>query len=383
MSTTSSSCSASSKVCIPLSAQNHAQSTQTRANSPPAAFSNGKVPSNKQIDVAMNSALAHKSLNSPSKKLSTEGQKLVGDLKTVIEQAKILLLTKNEGNLLQDFIWQAEQITGAGATLPGAPVDKDTAKQHGNEALDGLRTLGTLLISNGQFRKLLSDATVLLRDIAGDAAQNTANKVKPSEERLNNLDQPAEDNTWHDTPDMSKDKLRAQAKQSLPFGKGDAKQAVGDINQAAHPDGSRDPRDTAQLGAHEGQSGQSTGLNAQAALNVAKDKVDQNVSEEDKDKARARRDQLNNYVKGKMPQERREQTIWRLKKMVVEIQGHQDYQRAIETLLRLAEEYGGHTRNVTQQATGTVKGAHSDNALQTAEADIKVCVPGFHSENAH
>jgi hypothetical protein len=29
-------------------------------------------------------------------------------------------------------------------------------------------------------------------------------------------------------------------------------------------------------------------------------------------------------LKDKMPQERREQTIWRLKKMVVEIQGHQD-----------------------------------------------------------
>jgi hypothetical protein len=350
---------------------------------PLLAFSNGKVPSNKQIDVALNSALASKPLSTPSKKLSSEGQKLVGDLKTVIEQAKILLLTKNEGNLLQDFIWQAEQITGAGTQLPGAPVDKDTAKQHGNEALDGLRTLGTLLISNGQFRKLLSDASVLLRDIAGDAAQNTANKVKPSEDKLNQIDKPADDNTWHDTPELSAEKLKAQAKQSLPFGKGDAKQAAGDINQAAHPDGSRDPRDTAQLGAHEGQTGQSTGLNAQAALNVAKDKVDQNVSEEDKDKARARRDQLNNYLKGKMPEERRDQTIWRLKKMVVEIQGHQDYQRAIETLLRLAEQYTGHTKTVTQQATGTVKGAHQDDALKTAEADLKVCKTGFHSDNAH
>jgi len=110
------------------------------------AFTNGKVPSNKQIDVALNSALASKPLNSPSKKLSTEGQALVGDLKKVIEQAKILLLTKNEGNLLQDFIWQAEQINGGDAALPNAPVDKDTAKQHGSEALDGLRTLGTLLL---------------------------------------------------------------------------------------------------------------------------------------------------------------------------------------------------------------------------------------------
>jgi hypothetical protein len=346
------------------------------------AFANGKVPSNKQIDIALNSALASKPLSSPSKKLSTEGQKLVGDLKNVIEQAKVLLLTKNDGNLLQDFIWQAEQITGAGAPLPGAPVDKDTARQHGNEALDGLRTLGTLLISNGQFRKLLQDATVLLRDMAGDAAQNTANKVKPSQDRLNDIDRPADDNTWHDTPDMSRDNLRNQAKQNLPFGsrgeaKQEMKQAAGDVNQAAHPDGSRDPRDTARAGAHEGQTGQSTGMNAQGALNVAKEKVDQNMSEEDKDKARARRDQLNNYLKGKMPEERREQTIWRLKKMVVEIQGHQDYQRAIETMLRLAEQYAGHGKNVSQQATGTVKGAHQDDALQVAEADLKTLLERF------
>lgn len=341
------------------------------------AFANGKVPSNKQIDIALNSALASKVLSSPSKKLSSEGQKLVNDLKTVIEQAKILLLTKNDGNLLQDFIWQAEQITGANAPLPNTPVDKDTARQHGNEALDGMRTLGTLLISNGQFRKLLSDATVLLRDIAGDAAQNTANKVKPSEERLNRLDEPAEDNTWHDTPDLSKENLRNQAQSKLPFGKQEAKNMAGDVNQAANPDGSRDPRDTAQRGTQEGQTGQSTGLDARAAVETAKQKVDQNVSEEDKDKARARRDQLNNYIKGKMPEERREQTIWRLKKMVVEIQGHQDYQRAIETLLRLAEQYAGHGKNLGKQATGTVQGAHQDDALQTAEADLKTLLERF------
>lgn len=78
----------------------------------------------------------------------------MSDLRDVIEQAKILLLTKNEGNLLQDFIWQTSQISGGNAKLPGAPIDKTTAQQHGNQALDGLRTLGTLLISNGQFRKL-------------------------------------------------------------------------------------------------------------------------------------------------------------------------------------------------------------------------------------
>ena len=79
---------------------------------------------------------------------------LVADLRDVILKAKHLFLTKNEGDLLQDFIWQSQSVSGGDAKLPGAPVDKATAQQHGNDAAAGLRTLGTLIISNGQFRKL-------------------------------------------------------------------------------------------------------------------------------------------------------------------------------------------------------------------------------------
>ena len=109
----------------------------------------------------MNSALASKALSNPPAKLSSEGRALVADLRDVIEQAKILLLTKNEGNLLQDFIWQTQHIGGGDAKLPGAPIDKATAQQHGNEAVEGLRTLGTLILSNGQFRKLRMFSSLL------------------------------------------------------------------------------------------------------------------------------------------------------------------------------------------------------------------------------
>lgn len=102
----------------------------------------------------MNTALEWKGLNKPSNKLSPEGQKLVADLRDVIQKSKELLLSKNSGNLLQDFIWQTQQIGSGDAKGINAPVDKDTAKQHGQQAVEGLRTLGTLLITNGQFRKL-------------------------------------------------------------------------------------------------------------------------------------------------------------------------------------------------------------------------------------
>ncbi|SMY28200.1 unnamed protein product [Zymoseptoria tritici ST99CH_1A5] len=347
-----------------------------------AAFANGKVPSNKQIDVAMNSALEWKGLKSPSSKLSTEGQKLVGDLRKVIEQAKVLLLTKNQGDLLQDFIWQTQHLGSGDANKVSAPIDKDTAQQHGQQALEGLRTLGQLIITNGQFRKLLKDASVLVRDIAGDAAQNAANKVNPGEEELSRIDEPAQDNTWHDAPDLSKDNLKKQAQAKIPIGKKDLEKAAGDVNQAADPNNSRDPNQTADLAAREAQQGQkNTSIDPKAGAQQAKENAkklyDERVDEEDKQKAREYREKTNEYFKKKMPKERREQTIYRLKKMVVEIQGHSDYQQAIDTLLRLAEEYNGHAKSVADQTTGAVKGAHSQTSLQRAEADLKTLLERF------
>ena len=102
----------------------------------------------------MNSALETRPLAKPSTKLSQEGHVLVKDLRDVIEKAKLLLLTKNEGNLIQDFIYQCTKITSGDAKSPNAPIDRATAQQHGNEAVEGFKTLGQLLISNGQFRKL-------------------------------------------------------------------------------------------------------------------------------------------------------------------------------------------------------------------------------------
>ena len=313
------------------------------------AFSNGKVPSvsqlgpsgssqlltllqNKQIDVALNSALAHRSLSSPSQKLSAEGRELVQDLREVIKQAKYLMLTKNEGNLLQDFIWQTQGINAANTSLPGAPTDKATAQQHGNEALDGLRTLGTLLLSNGQFRKLLTDASVLLRDIAGDAATNVAGRVKPSEDQLSQIDKPAEDNTWHDVPSRGdiRGSIQEQYNKQKPFSRSDAKEAAGSARDAAQsrPE-TNQPADqlSQQEGARVGQEG------ASAGADHLKQKASENVPDETKDKARNVANRGKAYLGDKMPAERREQTIWRLKKMIVEIQGHSDCKSALDLLL--------------------------------------------------
>ena len=109
---------------------------------------------NEQIDIALNSFLASKAISSPPEKLSDEGRALIADVGDVIKQAQHLLLSKNDGNLIQDFLWQTQQFDPKSVNVPGAPLDKETAKKHGDDALEGFRTLGMLIIRNGQFRKL-------------------------------------------------------------------------------------------------------------------------------------------------------------------------------------------------------------------------------------
>lgn len=55
---------------------------------------------------------------------------------------------------------------------------------------------------------------MLLRDIAADASQKAANQVRPGEDQLAQIDAPAEENVWHEKPNVSKDDLKNRLKKN-------------------------------------------------------------------------------------------------------------------------------------------------------------------------
>jgi hypothetical protein len=179
----------------------------------------------------------------------------------------------------------------------------------------------------------VSDATVLIRDIAADASQKAAEQVRPSEEQLSQIDAPAEENTWHEKPNINKDDLKAKLKKKS------------DKPSAASP-----------------STGEATG-------------AADNESEESRREKYAK--QTKEYLQEKIPKERREQIIWRLKKMVIEVQGHADYQQAIETLLTMAEKYAGHTKSATQQSGSAAKDVRSTPSVQAVEQDLRTLIERF------
>ncbi|KAJ5504163.1 hypothetical protein N7463_007037 [Penicillium fimorum] len=297
------------------------------------AFKNSKLPSNKQCDIALNSALNSKALRSPPTELSSDGKTLVADLRNVIDAAKNMLLIKNEGELLQDFIWQAQKISGENVEgkTPGLPIDKESGQQDANKAVDGLKTLGTLMITNGEFRKLLSDAITLGKDIAADASQKAANQVRPSQEDLSQIDQAAEDNVWHEKPNLSKNDLKSRMKKNKAKAENEGIGAVAEDETGTSP---------------------------------------QNKSKEYSDRTKS-------YLSEKIPKERREQTVWRLKKMIIEIQGHADYQQAVETLLSMAEQYAGHSKDISKKGSSSARDVLKTDNVQAVQYNLRTLIERF------
>ena len=81
------------------------------------------------------------------------------------------------------------------------------------------------------------------------------------------------------------------------------------------------------------------------------------------------------YMNKKMPQERKDQIIWRLKKMVIECQQHPDYSQAIQTILRLAETYGKHGTAMGKDSNNSMKQART--GLAAAESDLRTLMERF------
>ena len=157
----------------------------------------------------------------------------------------------------------------------------------------------------------MNDATIILRDIAGDAATKAAGKLNPSEDELAQIDQPADDHTWHEKPDVAGMKSNLQSK--LPVGKKDLQASAQNASDTAdaHAAGTGDPNQDAKKG-------------AKAGVQNFRNNLSSRFDDDQKEQLRQYRERTNNYFKEKVPKERRDQAIFRLKKMIVEIQTHQD-----------------------------------------------------------
>lgn len=156
------------------------------------AFREGRMPNNQQIDETLRYVNDHSFVDVD--KLSPEGQKLIQDVRDIIETSRQMVMEKNADELFQNFVWHTSGVDVDRAKQnPNdlVPVDKSKAQADGQQAVKHLRTLFTLVLTNSEARKLLADFAYIGRDLFAHGAAKVAESARPPRDRMDRVDEPA------------------------------------------------------------------------------------------------------------------------------------------------------------------------------------------------
>lgn len=260
------------------------------------ALSKGYMPSNEQTIINLRTLLTSDLFNANNKELTESGRLLIrncrGWLKLFIE----LLSHKNGGDQIQDFIWY---LTKSRISLDINDISNSAsqvkARADAAATYESVRTVGSLLLTNADFRLFVNDVSTIGRQVLSDtafslsdAAEKTGKQLELSEQEQKTVSGPGADEG------------------SLP-----SKQDLQDKTQ-----------DTTEVLEHE-------------ALNVAKDTV--------------------HSVKENVSGDQGETLLYRLKQAIINLRQRTDYQDSVSTIAKLIQRYAQLYSRVGDAAIATAQ----------------------------
>jgi len=183
------------------------------------ALSKGFMPSNEQAIVNLRTLLSASILNPDSADLSDSGRALAHYTKQLIKQLIELLQHKNSDDQIQDFIWyltkarvsvdiediaerasraKSKADTAARKYTPYSATPRATAKFIA--VYQSVQTVGSLLLTNSDFRLFLSDLNIVGREVfkdtafaLSDASKEAGKRLEPPESEQDALKEPSND----------------------------------------------------------------------------------------------------------------------------------------------------------------------------------------------
>jgi hypothetical protein len=165
------------------------------------ALSKGFMPSNEQAITSLRTLLASDFLNPDNAQLSDSGQALVHYTKQWIKQLIELLQHKNANDQIQDFIWYMSKArVSVDMEHIAQRASKAKAKADTAAVYQSLQTVGSLLLTNSDFRLLLGDLSVVSREVFKDtafalseASKEAGKRLEPSAEEQGAVKKPGKD----------------------------------------------------------------------------------------------------------------------------------------------------------------------------------------------
>jgi hypothetical protein len=165
------------------------------------ALSKGFMPSNEQTLTNLRTLLASDILNPENQDLSASGRALVYYMKQWLTQFIATLQHKNSEDQIQDFMWylskaklyvDVEDIANR--------ASKAKSKANTAAAYKSIQTVGSLLLTNSDFRLFLSDLGTIGREVFQDTAlalsdvsKEVGKRLEPTQEEQEALKHPGED----------------------------------------------------------------------------------------------------------------------------------------------------------------------------------------------
>lgn len=273
-----------------------------------------------------------------------------------------------------------------------------------------------IILTNSEARKLLSDVQIIGRDLFARGAIKAAESVRPPEGALTRVDDAAPLDEWigpEDTrhgpnqraPDVLTDKQADRARGALDT----ARQAYGvkyDVGVDAKVDTSKQgfldrfgtrkeqiPDEHRERVDHvvEGVQGEVRQFRedverapedqeGEVAKQSFKDRfmgLKEKIPQEHRDRAGEQYEHGKQFFQEEFPEERREQFIFRLKKVVMECQKHQDYQDALTWFLSALENYFAHGRTLAEHHAEKASDVTEDPSLQRATSELRTLLERF------
>ncbi len=155
------------------------------------------MPTTEQTIINLRTLLASDVLNPENPDLSDDGQRLARLTKLWLQQFFTLLLHKNDQDQLQDLIWfLTKSRISVDIDDLAARAKKTKSKADIAAAYQSLKTVGSLLFTNADFRKFLADLNIVGREVfkdsafaLSDAAKEAGEQLEPSQEEQQNVAQ--------------------------------------------------------------------------------------------------------------------------------------------------------------------------------------------------
>ncbi|KAI9312359.1 hypothetical protein BX666DRAFT_1865994, partial [Dichotomocladium elegans] len=288
----------------------------------------GYMPTNEQLSYFLEELSNIRAIQERQHLMSPDGQRLLTDFKYLLKTLQKALYVKNRQQTFQSFYHHLYNVDYQNASNQGASAIKNILK---------------LAVTNGHFRSQLNELISIAQEVFSDASEKMNETLQSGSENMNKA------------AETMNDRFQEYAEEGKRHVSGE-KDGIDNFDQT------KAKNDLAE------------------SANDAQQRLPE-LQEQIKQEATGRAKQAKEYAREKIPPERVDAIVNRLKLAFNDMQQHPKYKEAVGTLMRLIQTWSNRLGNVSEQGASHITDAAGDFRSQpnwsAAENELKTIIESW------